>query len=140
MMKRMLWLLPGMMLFSALQAQVYEWFDEHGNRHFSDKKPEGMEFRLLDGADANLSSYTSNRIQYRPPPIERGSVGPASPNPSRESTVADTRETKPANCAGYLARINRIHDRLRAGYDEPTGNRLRAERSALRRAYRRHCN
>ena len=39
-----------------------------------------------------------------------------------------------------LARIDRIHDRLRAGYDEPTGNRLRARRSALRTAYRRDCN
>lgn len=134
-----MFLLLGILLTSTLHAQVYEWFDAAGNRHFSDKKPEGVAFRTLGDPAANLSSYRPSVVRQPRPVVDEGpAVSPSAPAPERRSTP-QARNLK-AVCADYLARIDRIHDRLRAGYDEPTGNRLRAARSALRAAYRRDCN
>lgn len=139
-MKRMLSLLVGILLFSALQGQVYEWFDADGNRHFSDQKPEGVAFRALGDPAANLSSYKPADIQQSQPLVDQRRSESSSSGQSRRSTAGTPAEDLKAICAEYLARIDSIHDRLRAGYDEPRGNRLRAERSALRAAYRRDCN
>jgi len=136
----MLWLLLGILLFSAPQAQVYEWFDADGNRHFSDKKPEGVAFRALGDPAANLSSYKPANIQQPRPLVDQSRSDSSSSGQSRRSTAGAAAEDLKAICAEYLARIDSIHARLRAGYDEPRGNRLRAERSALRAAYRRDCN
>ena len=139
-MKRMLSLLLGILLFPALQAQVYEWFDADGNRHFSDHKPEGVAFRALGDPAANLSSYKPADIQQSRPLVDPGRSNSSSSGQNRRSTAGAGAADLKAVCDEYLARIDSIHDRLRAGYDEPRGNRLRAERSALRAAYRRDCN
>lgn len=139
-MKRMLSLLLGIVLASALQAQVYEWYDADGNRHFSDQKPEGVSFRALGDPAANLSSYKPAEIQRSRPLVDQGRSDSSSSDQNRRSNTGEAGEDLEAVCAEYLARIDSIHDRLRAGYDEPRGNRLRAERSALRAAYRRNCN
>lgn len=133
-----MFLLLGILLTSTLHAQVYEWLDAAGNRHFSDKKPEGVAFRMLGDPAANLSSYKASVVRQPRPVVDDGPVASSSPAQGRRSTPP-ARNLK-AVCADYLARIDRIHDRLRAGYDEPTGNRLRATRSALRAEYRRDCN
>lgn len=138
-MKRTLSLVLVTMLSFTLQAQVYEWFDEAGNRHFSDKKPEGVAFRTLGEPGANLSSYRPAAIrQPRPATDNRADI--QSPTESRRSAPNAQTQDLQAVCDEYLARIARIHDRLRAGYDEPAGNRLRAERSAVRAAYQRDCH
>ena len=131
--------LLGMLLFSPIHAQVYEWIDEDGNRHFSDQKPVGVEFRALDDPDATLSSYRP-ATPRQPVPLNRRNVD-ANPSPGRNPRSAGVAARQlEKRCADYLARIDSIHDRLRRGYEEPTGNRLRAQRSALRTAYRRDCN
>jgi len=123
----------------TLQAQVYEWFDAAGNRHFSDKKPEGVAFRTLGDPAENLSSYRPAAIR-QPPAVDGDRADTPPATRPRRSTASATAQDPEKICAEYLARIDRIHDRLRAGYDEPTGNRLRAERSALRAAYLRDCS
>ena len=138
-MKSTLSLLLGVLLFSASQAQVYEWFDEDGNRHFSDQKPEGVDFRALGDPAANLSSYKAAEIRQPRPLVSQRGADTSSPGRQARRSAAAAEDLK-AVCAEYLARIDGIHDRLRAGYEEPLGNRLRAERSALRVAYRRDCN
>lgn len=139
-MNRMLVLLLGTLLFSTVEAQVYEWFDAEGNRHFSDKKPEGVEFRTLGDPAANLSSYQPSEIRRPRPSTGETRGGASASGPRRRATAGADARNQEAVCAEYLARIDRIHDRLRAGYDEPTGNRLRARRSALRADWRRDCN
>lgn len=139
-MKHALSLLAGLLLVSTLQAQVYEWFDEAGNRHFSDKKPEGVASRALGDPAANLSSYSPGAIRTPTPAPGDDAGGTGARAENHVSDRAATRNALEVICADYLAQIDAIHDRLRAGYDEPLGNRLRAERSALRAAYRRDCN
>lgn len=134
----------GLVLGTAAVGQVYEWFDADGNRHFSDQKPDGVEYRVLGDPAANLSSYRPTEIRQPHAAIDERFPDATSSTPSSRSATGSragsTAEELKAACAEYLARIDDIHDRLRSGYNEPTGNRLRAERSALRTAYRRDCN
>ena len=140
-MRHKLLLLAGIFVFSVPQAQVYEWFDEHGNRHFSDQKPEGVEYRVLGDPADRLSTYaptdaTSPISKSRP---ADNSAADASPAASRRAKNDKARDLEAA-CDDYLQKIDRIQSQLRAGYSEPRGNRLRARRSALQSAYRRDCN
>lgn len=126
--------------FSSLQAQVYEWFDASGTRHFSDQKPTGVEYRKLGEPGENLSSYrpAATPIPAAPQPSSRpNNAGPGEASRSARSAPQPDLESI---CNRYLRRIDDIHDRLRAGYEEPQGNRMRSERSALRRAYQRDCS
>ena len=140
-MKHMLLLLTGIFVFSVPHAQVYEWFDEHGNRHFSEQKPEGVEYRVLGDPADRLSTYAptdaTNPISKSRPADNR--AADASPAASRRAKNDKARDLE-AVCDDYLQKIDRIQSQLRAGYSEPRGNRLRARRSALQSAYRRDCN
>lgn len=136
-MTRTLSMLLSLLLASTLQAQVYEWFDEAGNRHFSDQKPDGVAFRTLGESATNLSSYNASVVRQPRPAVGQDHAASSASGQNRRSPPP-ARDPE-AVCADYLRRIDRIHDRLRAGYDEPTGNRLRAQRSALRAAYLRDC-
>ena len=136
-MKHMLLLLAGIFVFSVPQAQIYEWFDEHGNRHFSDQKPVGVEHRVLGDPADRLSTYAPEPISKSRP--ADNSAADASPAASRRAKNAKARDLEAA-CNDYLKKIDRIQSQLRAGYSEPRGNRLRARRSALQSAYRRDCN
>ena len=138
-MKHMLLLLAGIFVFSVPQAQVYEWFDEHGNRHFSDQKPQGVEFRVLGDPAEGLSTYSPAAIKNPRPPKSPGSSSSDPSGQSRQPTRTSNKENLEAVCDGYLEKIDRIQSQLRAGYSEPRGNRLRARRSALQSAYQRDC-
>jgi len=133
-------ILFGFMLCTSATGQVYEWFGADGNRHFSDQKPQGVEYRVLGDPAANLSSYAPAAIRSPAPASGGDAADMASRSENRASGPAATRNELEVMCADYLAQIDAIHDRLRAGYDEPMGNRLRAKRSALRAAYQRDCN
>ena len=129
-----------LLVCTAAAGQVYEWFDEHGNRHFSDQKPEGVEYRVLGDPADRLSTYaptdaTSPISKSRP---ADNSAADASPAASRRAKNDKARDLE-AVCDDYLQKIDRIQSQLRAGYSEPRGNRLRARRSALQSAYRRDC-
>jgi len=133
----------GLLMWTSenVQAQIYEWYDEQGRRHFSDQEPVGITYRIVGVEDeSRLSTYT-------PDPIDRPQAAGTGSEPS--SARAPARETDPADntaaaelaeaCSGYLERLDAIQDQLRAGYSEPRGNRLRARRQALQTAYRRDC-
>ena len=139
-MRRFILLLYCSIMFSSLQAQVYEWFDASGTRHFSDQKPTGVEYRELGEPGETLSTYrpAATRIPVAPPAssgVDNAGARRA-PRSARSAAEPDLESI----CNRYLRRIDDIHDRLRAGYGEPQGNRMRAQRSALRRAYQRDCN
>lgn len=131
-------LLLSLLWVAELQAQIYEWVDEAGNRHYSDQKPEGVEYRVVGNPEGKLSSYTAPAIPA-PHRARDESEKPSSGASSRVSNSTRASDRRATICDDYLAQIQRINDRLRVGYDEPRGNQLRARRSALRTAYRRDC-
>ena len=138
-MKHMLLLLAGIFIFSVPQAQVYEWVDEQGNRHFSDQKPQGVEFRVLGDPAEGLSTYSPAAIKHPRPAKSAGSDSSDASGRSRQPTRTSSKDKLQAVCDGYREKMDRIQAQLRAGYSEPRGNRLRARRSALQSAYQRDC-
>lgn len=135
---RALSILFGCALCAAASGQIYEWFDEHGNRHFTDQKPDGVAYRTLGDPAENLSSYAPSAIR-RAPASPSGETNSSSSRKPRRSENTKKRADIKAVCADYLHKIDRIQQQLRAGYREPRGNRLRARRSALQAAYRDEC-
>ena len=127
----------GLLFCTAAAGQIYEWFDEQGDRHFSDQKPQGVEYRVLGDPADRLSTYAPDPIKESSP--AGNSAASASPAASRRAKNDKARDLEAA-CDDYLQKIDRIQAQLRAGYAEPRGNRLRARRSALQSAYRRNCN
>lgn len=121
-----------------VNAQIYEWYDEDGQRHFSDRKPVGVEYRIVGGGESRLSTYAPQTNAMR-----SGAARTRAASAHREAR--DGSSTPPAPdrgerlCVEYLERLDAIQDALRTGYSEPSGNRLRAQRSALQQAYRREC-
>ena len=120
-------------------AQIYEWVDDEGRRHFSDREPVGVEYRRRSGASPGgaLSTYRA----AVPPSRREAEPSAASSREAAARRVATSRRRArlDRHCRTLHERLDRIRQRLRAGYSEPTGNRLRAERHALNDAWRRDC-
>jgi hypothetical protein len=135
----------GLALILAGSPTIYEWIDEDGNRHFSDREPDvaGWSQRTID-EDA-ISTY---RAPDHPAPQRRrptdASEAPDDDGPSKDS---DRRRNSPfspdpgaeARCKDLLTRIDAVQDELRAGYREPRGRQLRDRRRDLREEYRNVC-
>lgn len=123
-------------------AQIYEWYDEDGQRHFSDRKPVGVAYRIVGvGDESKLSTYTPAPIPptiQQPPDSNRESPSDAS-SVRRSGEPSAAEGEREQACADYLRRLDAIQEALRAGYSEPRGNRLRAQRQTLQLAYRRDC-
>lgn len=136
------WFLLLFVLAQPCAGQMYEWVDENGQRHFSDQKPPtGTHYRVRDEADTDLLSTYSPGIQ----PNKRKSQ-PSAKSKARGSMTSKRRKAAAqkaqveARCEKYLQRLRRIQEKLRKGYREPQGNRLRQQRYELSRRYQRECN
>ena len=135
----------GLALLLAGSPTIYEWIDEDGNRHFSDREPDvaGWSERVID-EDA-ISTY---RAPDHPAPQRRGrsatpvsddAAAPASANGRRASPFSPDPEQE-RRCARLAERLDAVQDELRAGYREPRGQQLRDRRRELREAYREECD
>ncbi|MGB8714687.1 MAG: DUF4124 domain-containing protein [Onishia taeanensis] len=114
----------------AAQAQVYSWQDEAGQWHYSDHSPDGGgEQRSLDELPDINSMRPPGASPYRPLPSSRSSGA----NTQRFAGAVNPR------CDSLEQRLESVQQQLRAGYEEPRGNRLRAARRELAAAYRREC-
>lgn len=137
MVRWILLLLAGAAIGAA--AQIYEWVDAEGNRHFSDSKPaEGIEYRIRGEDEGRLSTYRST---IRPSaPARRPARRPATPRTRTEPATESSEDLLQAQrCQWYLDRMDRIQAQLRAGYREPRGNTLRRERQEISTKYFREC-
>ncbi|MDI4638105.1 MULTISPECIES: DUF4124 domain-containing protein [Halomonadaceae] len=117
----------------AAQAEIYSWQDETGQWHFADHSPEGGggEPRTPDELSDINSMRPPGASPYRPLPSARSSR--SSGNVQRNASGSNPR------CNRLEQRLESIQQQLRAGYEEPRGNRLRAARRELTAAYRREC-
>ncbi len=121
------------------QAEIYKWQDAKGRVHYSDSAPK------------NTSSYRD--VTPDLPPIHRMESGPAramgsrvepsekqssqmTPRPHRHveqvyDRYSHSESSYRNQCDSYRDELERIQKRLRSGYKESTGNRLRDRRREL---------
>ncbi|MFC3286193.1 DUF4124 domain-containing protein [Litchfieldella rifensis] len=125
-------LVCGLASVAWAQAPLYSWHDAEGKRHFSDQPPPPeavIELEIdLDDLPALTPMQPPGESPYRPltPPVP---AEPASPD-----------IVQAPDCVSIERRLTYIQQRLRAGYREPEGNRLRAERRRLQEYHRRECD
>ncbi len=128
----------GLLLWATFSSgQVYQWVDENGVRHFSDRQPpEGVEAR--ETRPGGLSTYTAAPVLPTPAPAQRQQSPQQSVTVTPSSTPAAPRRNE-QRCQSYLAQLEHIQEQLRRGYREPRGNRLRAQRREVSTRYRNEC-
>lgn len=118
-------LLAMMPLCAAAESPVlYQWTDQWGKRHISDRKPLQDEFKVLD-------PNTLPAIQ-RIPSVQSKPKSAVSQRKSRPSRKVKKKRRKKVDCSKYEKRLEGIQEKLRRGYREPQGNKLRLKRRTYR--------
>lgn len=119
---------------AAAAAEIYQWTDAEGVVHYSDERPAQ--------APAGLQMRDAQEI----PVIRTKSSGDFRYSESRErprrQASAGTepgRKYRSEDCVQVRDDLQRVQARLRSGYGEPEGNRLRTKRRALRDRYADRC-
>lgn len=119
---------------AAAAAEIYQWTDAKGVVHYSDERPAQ--------APAGLRMRDAREI----PVIRTESSGNFRYFESRERTrrqasagTESARKSRSEGCAQVREDLEQVQARLRSGYGEPEGNRLRTRRRALRDLYADRC-
>jgi hypothetical protein len=126
-------------------AEVYTWTDDQGVAHFTDIKPEAREHQTVEIRRPSMIPMRENISRG-----ERVSTINRQTNRSLETSDGGSRKTasrqdarelerKKSRCAGYRERLERIQQKLRAGYSNDQGNRLRRQRREVSQKLSREC-
>lgn len=112
--------------------EIYRWRDAQGHLHYGELIPDNIPYEQLD--EAKLPPLHTVPAVVPDKPIK--SRAPQSKNRSHHIAKPD-----PAikQCRRYREQLETIQSRLRAGYREPAGNRLRARRRQIEQRLREEC-
>lgn len=112
---------------SPAYAEIYQWTDEDGVTHYTDKPRK-------DGADKEWAQPDLTNS-----PMEMPEPGTWEPEREEEDGSDDDHQAarkkvsaQERRCRQYEERLDEINEALGRGYQEPRGNKLRAERRELR--------
>ncbi|MFL1405730.1 DUF4124 domain-containing protein [Marinobacter sp. M1N3S26] len=116
---------------------IHTWTDEHGVTHFSDQAPAHGQSRQLEldqpvlvPMKENLDAASAiDETVATSPSSRRGEF-----DGGREAADRQRRQ-----CEQYRQELDNIQSRLRAGYGNAEGNRLRARRRVLSGRLGREC-
>ena len=118
---------------ASVQADVYSWEDKDGNTVFSDTPPENRPVEQID------PSANANPAITLPEPRQRQTQKDTSSRSASPSSASREDRAQQRRCERIDSRLETINTRLRRGYREPTGNRLRSERRELQTERYRDC-
>lgn len=118
---------------AVVAAEIYRWRDAKGKLHYGELIPQNADYELVD---------ESTLPPVHTVPVPEKTSQPAA-KPHHSALKKSSRKTKenPAikRCRRYREQLETIQSRLRAGYREPQGNRLRAKRRQLEQRQREEC-
>lgn len=109
------------------QAEIYTWHDESGQQRFSDRPPEATDYQRWQPPENPNSD-----LQLPEPRDDWPDRSTREDEEESSSSAQSERRRQAERCREYEAELEHINNQLRAGYQEPKGNRLRAERRELR--------
>jgi hypothetical protein len=121
----------------AKANEIYRWQDAKGRIHYSESAP-------LEGNYQQLGVEDLPPVHSAVPPDFPKSVPVTNKQPIPAQRVKKSRRVKSneqslKQCRRYREQLEGIAARLRAGYREPTGNRLRAKRRQIEQRLREDC-
>ncbi|MFT5717742.1 MAG: hypothetical protein ACJAWS_000247 [Oleiphilaceae bacterium] len=133
------WLIAALVLLngnSAIAAtSYYRWQDAKGDWQFSDKAPikssSEMNISKVFGQNVNISKPANTAtnptlIKLKAQPVNK---------PQKSKQKAKHEQI----CQTLEAKLDTIHRKLRAGYKEPKGNKLRAQRRRINNKIYKQC-
>jgi hypothetical protein len=128
---------------SALAStSYYRWQDAHGNWHFSDHSPTNA------SSDAMLSKVIGQTVNTSKPTTTLDNhvtkkVKNRTSNKQHKNIETKQKRKKKSKqmqlCQTLHEKLNTIHTKLRAGYQEPKGNQLREQRRKVNNKIYRQC-
>lgn len=139
-MARMLAAVSVLLCTTAIaRAEVYTWTDRQGISHFSDQPPDAFPHRQIQTQAPVTVPMSENLRQGRRISGIREEVQAllAEPGEASSSSASVARDAKA--CAGYRRQLDKVQSRLRAGYSNEEGNRLRRQRRELSQRISREC-
>lgn len=123
-------------------TEIYRWRDAQGRLHYGEHLPQDADYEQLDES-------------MLPPlhmvPAHTNSGPEKSAQPDTKSTQSSQKKSRAKNrsgvkenpaiqrCRRYKEQLETIQAKLRAGYREPQGNRLRLRRRQLEQRQREEC-
>jgi len=131
------WGLSGFVILACAAvpawSEVYSWQDESGRQRFSDRPPENRDYERWTPPENPNSDLQFPEPRPWPDDTDEGG------DESEKDAASSDESVQEEQCREYEEELERINNRLRAGYGEPEGNRLRARRRELRSKEFREC-
>ncbi len=122
---------------ATLTAEIYKWRDDKGRVHYGERPP-------ADRFEAREISAALPPIHEIPAATAPSSSTRQSPQPKgddlRQTLAAEQAlERQTQRCGKYADQLADIQRKLRAGYGEPRGNKLRQRRRMLEQKQYEEC-
>ena len=122
-------------------AEMYTWTDDQGAIHFSDEAPVDYESEPVDLSAPSVVPMSENiRAGERVSDTAREIKSMlAQDRPTRSSPVSTESSANQKRCDALRQKLDTIQQKLRSGYSNDRGNRLRRQRRELSQRYSREC-
>lgn len=121
----------------ANSDDIHTWTDDHGVTHFSDRAPAQGQSRRLELDQPVLVPMNEN-LEAASAIGETVAASSSGRRDESEKGQEDA-DRQRRQCDQYREELDNIQSRLRAGYGNAEGNRLRARRRALSGRLGREC-
>lgn len=119
-------------------TSVYRWQDTKGMWHFSDKRPLSMVATTVISTVPKQSINLSTSPRFKS--MDASTTQKKTQTKPREKRRDPARKAKQAQtCQTLKDKLAKIQKKLRAGYKEPSGNRLRAKRRKIKSKIYQQC-
>jgi len=110
-------------------TQYYRWQDPHGAWYFSDQPPNKIP------SESSIIKIDEKQLNTAKPKITPPKIVPIKPTKQPKNTKKKIDNNKKRRlqkqkkaCDRLKEKLNKIQNKLRAGYQEPKGNHLRKQR------------
>lgn len=122
-------------------ADMYTWTDDQGTTHFSDEAPEAHKPQpVVLGAPSIVPMSANIRAGEKVSKSARQIENMlARDRPTRSTPVSTESVANQNRCNKLRLRLDAIQKKLRSGYSNDRGNRLRRQRRELSQRYSREC-
>lgn len=129
------------MLAGPATAEMYTWTDDQGVAHFSDTAPAATEVEQVTLGTSSVIPMAGNiRQSKKVSAIHRQSRQSSQrKTPEQPARTRARSSTAQKQCNKLQLRIEKVQQRLRAGYSNDRGNSLRRQRRELSQRYSREC-
>lgn len=130
-----------LILAQPATAEMYTWTDDRGVTHFSDIAPAAQEAEQVTLGTTSVIPMAGNIRQSEKVSAIHRKIQQSFQREAPEQRFSSPRKTSATEkrCNKLQLRIEKVQQKLRAGYSNARGNSLRRQRRELGQRYSREC-